>query len=99
MREDPRVHVAASALRAQYELASAIARLADAAYDSAERVRPRDKARARALARANGALARLMIAVESGDGAPTATQLAAFHRQAATLTAIRMGARLDGTPR
>jgi photosystem II stability/assembly factor-like uncharacterized protein len=89
VREDPRVHVTPFALRAQYELASEIARLADAAYADAERVRPRDTALSRALARANGGLARLMIAVESADGAPTATQLAAFRAQTTALAALQ----------
>ncbi len=91
--EDPRVHVTESALVAQYKLASEIARMADAAYADAERVRARDATLSRALARANGSLARLMYAVESGDGAPTATQLAAFRTQTAALAAVRAGER------
>jgi photosystem II stability/assembly factor-like uncharacterized protein len=92
IREDPRVNVAPSALRAQYELALRITQLADAAYAAADRVRSRDQTLSRALARANGGLARLMIAVESADGAPTAAQLTAFHQQAAALAALRASA-------
>jgi photosystem II stability/assembly factor-like uncharacterized protein len=88
VREDPRVHVGLPALRAQYALASELARLSDAAYAAAQRVRSKNVPLSRALARANGGLARLMGAVESGDGAPTATQLAAFHAQATALAPL-----------
>ncbi|HEX3469017.1 MAG TPA: hypothetical protein VHT05_13145, partial [Candidatus Elarobacter sp.] len=88
VREDPRVHVTAAALQAQYELADALARLADTAYAAAQRARPSDAARSRELARANGGFARLMMAVEAGDGAPNATLLAAFRMQAKAFAAL-----------
>jgi photosystem II stability/assembly factor-like uncharacterized protein len=89
VREDPRVHVTTAALQAQYQLASAIALRADEAYADGERVRSRDAALARALTRANGGFARLLLAVESGDGAPTATQVNAFRTQAAALEELQ----------
>jgi hypothetical protein len=76
-------------LQAQYQLASAIALRADEAYADGERVRSRDAALARALTRANGGFARLLLAVESGDGAPTATQVNAFRTQAAALEELQ----------
>jgi photosystem II stability/assembly factor-like uncharacterized protein len=89
VREDPRVHVSTAALQAQYELASAIARLVNESYADAERVRSRDAALARTLTRANSSLAVLLVTVEYGDGAPTATELRAFRTQAAALADLQ----------
>jgi photosystem II stability/assembly factor-like uncharacterized protein len=96
VREDPRVQVTQAELQAQYVLASTIARLADEAYAAAARVRTRNAALSRAFARANGGLARLMTAVETGDGAPTRTQLAAYRVQASALAALQRQAGAAG---
>jgi photosystem II stability/assembly factor-like uncharacterized protein len=88
VRQDPRTNVPLRDLQAQYELASAIAALADAAYAAAQRVRTRDAALARLLDRSNAQLARLLGAVETGDGAPTAVQRATFTERARALSAL-----------
>jgi photosystem II stability/assembly factor-like uncharacterized protein len=87
VRQDPRTNVAARDLQAQFDFATAIVARADAAYDAAQRVRQRDPALARTLDRSNAQLARLLGAVETGDGAPTAVQRAEFDARSRTLSA------------
>ena len=84
-----RVHVTPAALQAQYELASAISRLADEAYAASQRVGKQNATLSRALARANGGLVLLLLTVEYGDGAPTAMELHAFRTQAAALADLQ----------
>jgi photosystem II stability/assembly factor-like uncharacterized protein len=88
LHQDPRTNVTPRELQAQYALASAIAARIDEAYAAAQRVRTHDAALFAQLARANGRLAQLLGAVESGDGAPTAVQRAAFRERASALDAL-----------
>ncbi len=93
VREDPRARVTPSALRAQYELATALARLADDAYAAAQRVRSSDAARSRAFARANGGFALLMLAVEAEATARRAPRsVPPFERRLLRSTTSRCGA-------
>jgi photosystem II stability/assembly factor-like uncharacterized protein len=86
--QDPRTNVSPRDLQAQYALAAEITAQADAAYAAAQRVRAANPALARNLDRSNGQLARLLDAVETGDGAPTAVQRATFHERNAALTLL-----------
>jgi photosystem II stability/assembly factor-like uncharacterized protein len=95
VRQDPRTNVTLRDLEAQYQLATAIAVLVDRAYDASQRVHAHDAALFARLERANARLAQLMGAVESGDGAPTAVQRAAFRERAGELDALlRQAARV-----
>jgi photosystem II stability/assembly factor-like uncharacterized protein len=88
VRQDPRTAVSASDLRAQYALASQIARRADEAYAAAQRVRARDAALAAELELANGRFVQLLGDVQSGDGAPSAVQRAAYRERSRALDAL-----------
>jgi hypothetical protein len=88
VRQDPRTSVSAADLQAQYALATAIAREADAAFAAGLRVRQRNLDLFRRLARSNAQLARLLGAVQTGDGAPTPVQSAAFRARSAELAAL-----------
>jgi hypothetical protein len=93
VQRDPRVAVDPGALQAQFALARAIAVSVDATYALADRVRPRDATLAERLARANGRLAQLLGAVQSGDGAPTGVQRATFHTLQREVDALVRSAR------
>ena len=88
VRQDPRTPVALRDLQAQFELARTIAAQADAAYEAAQRVRARDPGLAQQLERSNAQLARLLSVVETGDGAPTAVQRAAYEERTRVLRAL-----------
>ncbi len=88
VRQDPRVAVDPGALQAQFTLARAIAASIDSTYAQAERVRSHDAALAGRFARANGRLAQLLGAVQSGDG-----ERAAFHTLQREVDALVRSAR------
>jgi hypothetical protein len=88
VRQDPRTSVSAADLQAQYALATAIAAEADAAFAAGQRVRRSNPDLYRKLARSNGLLARLLGTVETGDGAPTPVQRAAFRTRSAELVPL-----------
>jgi len=93
VRQDPRAAVDPAALQAQFALARAIAASVDATYAQAERVRSQDAQLAGRFRRANGRLAQLLATVETGDGAPTAVQRAAFHSLQRDVDALVRSAR------
>jgi hypothetical protein len=88
VREDPRVVVTAAELDAQYALAREVATAAQHAYDASVRVRARDAALGRELARTNGRLAAILGAVDAADAAPTAAQRDAFTTERRALDAL-----------
>jgi photosystem II stability/assembly factor-like uncharacterized protein len=93
VREDPRVTVTTAQLDAQFALARAIEGDADATFAASHAVAQRDAALARELARANGAFVRLLMAVESADAAPTATQRTLYAKQHAAAAPLLARAR------
>jgi photosystem II stability/assembly factor-like uncharacterized protein len=88
VREDPRVAVTAAQLDAQYALARELATAAQHAYDASLRVRARDAALGRELARTNGRLAAILDAVDAADAAPTTAQRDAFTTERHALDAL-----------
>ncbi len=93
VREDPRVDATTTQLQAQFTLAREIAAAADASYVAQQRVRPRDAALARELARANGGFVQLLRAVEGADAAPTEVERDLFQTQRQALDALLARAR------
>ena len=76
--EDPRVRVSQNALVRQYAFATRVVLAMHATFVAADRLRSGDAAAGASLDSANGRLAQLLDAVESGDGAPNDAQLARF---------------------
>jgi hypothetical protein len=88
VREDPRAAVTTAQLDAQFVLSQAIEADADATFLAAHAVSKRDATLARDLTRASGGLVQLLMAVESADAAPTATQRALYATQHAAAAAL-----------